>query len=261
MPRLTDALPFVVGELGGRFCGGGDAGAFLWRQYRYAGGGLLELLEPAGDPDGFLYRFVEQHGGGVHHVTFLVDDLQARCRRAEELGFRVVGYDDADPDWMEAFLHPEQAMGIVVQLASGAPGGDVAAKEVELAPTSDPVRGAPGIALAGLRLGVRDLDRARRLWCDLLDGEASDVAGTLQVRWSTSSMRIALRPAEGVEGPTAIEVECFRPALLPQGRHPVLLTAFDPIDSSLEPRGGESSRIEPERVPDDEEDTYFLEEP
>ena len=37
-------------------------------------------------------------------------------------GFSPIGIDFSDPEWMEAFIHPKQATGVVVQLAE-APGG------------------------------------------------------------------------------------------------------------------------------------------
>ena len=259
MTRISDSLPFVAGELGGRYCGGGDAGAFLWRQYRFVGGGVLELLEPSGEPGGFLHRFIDQHGGGVHHVTYKVDDLAASCRAAQELGFSVVGYNDSDPGWMEAFLHPRSAMGIVVQLTSVAGG----ARDEDTAPLpppeDDPSPGPPVVTLAGLRLGVTDLERARRLWCTLLGGEADGPARRPTIRWPGSPMRIVLDARVGADGPAAIEVECLHPVLIPQGRHSVLHATIEPVDpaAAVDPPPVDA----PARDEDDDGEVYILEHP
>ena len=58
LPRLADGLPFVVGELGGRPTIGGPNVAFRGGQWRFANAALLELIEPAGPPGGFLHRFL-----------------------------------------------------------------------------------------------------------------------------------------------------------------------------------------------------------
>src|SRR3989442_12626720 len=75
---------------------------------------------PTYGADGFLHRFLARRGPGVHHVTFLVPSLAAACARAEAEGYEIVGRDESDSGWMTAFLHPKQALGIVVQLAQSA---------------------------------------------------------------------------------------------------------------------------------------------
>ena len=84
MDRLADAPAVLVGVLGGRADRGGPGRAFRWGTWRYEGGGRLEVIEPdaAAGPDGFLQRFLERHGPGIHHVTFKVPDLRAACDRA-----------------------------------------------------------------------------------------------------------------------------------------------------------------------------------
>ena len=254
LDEIPVGLPFVVGELGGRYCGSGDEGSFLWRQYRFVGGGILELLEPAGEPGGFLHRFLTARGGGVHHVTFKIDNLVRRCELAAELGFEVVGFDDTDARWQEAFLHPRGAGGIVVQLVSGP--GDDSEKALQEPPPNDPDPGPPVVSLVGLRMGCRDLATARRLWCELLEGEARPGAHP-HVRWKGSPMRVSLI-AGPVDVPLAVEVECLHPVLLPQGRHPVLRTEFEPVD----PRHEDEPRHDLEPVEEDDGgDVYLLEEP
>lgn len=231
--RLSDAVPFVVGELGGRAAKGGDSRAFRWRQWRYDGGGRLEILEPAGPAGGFLHRFLEQRGPGVHHVTLHVGDLDLACREAESLGFEVVGRDDSDPSRKEAFLHPGTALGIVVQLVEAAQRGDSdTASGGPLAGSlpDDPVPAPPGIGLFGLRLACGDLSRARALWCEVLAAEMAVVGSFLVARWPGSPVRLAIVERHDVEGPIAIELVCLRPVVLPQGPHPVLGATFEPVD-------------------------------
>jgi len=115
LPSIAQAPGIVAGLLGGIPDKTRPSTVFRWATWLFEGGGCLEVLEPTG-PDGFLHRFLAGHGPGVHHVTFKVPDLDKACRAARELGHDVVGRDDSDPSWKEAFLHPRQAQGIVVQM-------------------------------------------------------------------------------------------------------------------------------------------------
>src|SRR5919199_1885614 len=48
---------------------------FEYLTLRYPNGGHIGLLEPAGD-GGFLRAFLDRHGEGVHHITFVVRNVR-----------------------------------------------------------------------------------------------------------------------------------------------------------------------------------------
>jgi methylmalonyl-CoA epimerase len=82
-----------------------------------AGESLIELLE-AETPESPIGRFVAKRGPGIHHVCFVVDDLDGsldRCRRA---GIRLI--DETPRIGAEgkriAFLHPSSTGGVLVEL-------------------------------------------------------------------------------------------------------------------------------------------------
>ena len=81
------------------------------------GGGFIQLLEPT-RPDSPVARFLERHGPGVHHVGYGVADVAATLVDLKELGVRVV--DDhprrGSRGCTVAFLHPNGAMGVLVEL-------------------------------------------------------------------------------------------------------------------------------------------------
>jgi methylmalonyl-CoA/ethylmalonyl-CoA epimerase len=208
LPRIADAAPVLVAVLGGVPERIRPSGVFRWATWTYAGGGRLEVLEPMG-ADGFLRRFLDAHGPGVHHVTFKVPDLAEVCRRAERHGFQIVGRDESDPSWKEAFLHPKQAQGIVVQLAeAGAAGPPEAPAALPPGWPDAP----PPVRILGLRLCARSCDRALAQWRDVLQGEVSiPPEGGLIVRWPDSPMRIFVDvDPTAVEGPLAIELGSSR---------------------------------------------------
>lgn len=109
------------GDLGGSWVAGMYDPGFYWGQLRFANGMTIELLEPADiAQDDFLRRFLDRNGPGPHHVTFKVADIHAAIEAVTGGGYPPVRVNTANPQWKEAFLHPKQSHGIVVQLAESA---------------------------------------------------------------------------------------------------------------------------------------------
>lgn len=117
---IEAALPLFRDALGGEYLMGGDSrdGSWRWIQFRYPGGGKVELLEPLGE--GFLSAFLEKRGEGLHHVTFRTDDIRAAMAAVEARGYELVDVDLDDANWKEAFLRPSRAHGTLIQLAEAA---------------------------------------------------------------------------------------------------------------------------------------------
>jgi catechol 2,3-dioxygenase-like lactoylglutathione lyase family enzyme len=224
MSRMADATEMLVGTLGGVPSHGEPSGVFRWGVWSFEGGGAIEILEPMGDR-GFLHRFLAERGPGVHHLTFKVPSLDEICTLAERAGYDVVGRDESDPEWKEAFLHPKQALGIVVQLVESTGVDGMGARWQPPAGPPDP---PAAVAIVGLRLRAHSRERARRQWESMLEGGASHgPAGELIYRWPDSPMGLAVEidPARD-EGPVAIEIATDRAIALPDGPHPVLGTVF-----------------------------------
>jgi methylmalonyl-CoA epimerase len=125
-PKL-DHVGIVVNDLGaaaalftdllnGTVVAGGSEATHQVRSLHLtdAGGAKVELLEPTGG--GAMSRFLSRHGEGVHHLTFLVDDLVATVDRLEAAGHRVVDMDIGSDTWREAYVSPRSAHGCLVQL-------------------------------------------------------------------------------------------------------------------------------------------------
>jgi methylmalonyl-CoA/ethylmalonyl-CoA epimerase len=225
VPRMADAPAVLVGALGGTPTGdGGPAGAYTWAQWGFAGGGRLEILEPLGE-DGFLHRFLAARGPGVHHVTFRVPSLREACDRALATGYRIVGFDDSDPRWAEAFLHPKEALGVVVQLAESRD-AESPPRPAWPAPPGPPDP-PPAVTMVGLRTRARSAARADTQWGRVLLGRRGHAGGALVYRWPGSPMRLAVEvDPEAEEGPIAIEFASARAVGLPRTPHPVLGAVF-----------------------------------
>jgi len=97
--------------------GDADWRGFAFLQFAFAGG-RVEVLAPGSDPAGFVVKFLQRFGEGVHHITFMVDDLRAEVDRVRASGHRTFGEDYADPQWMEAFFAVDLAGNrVLIQLA------------------------------------------------------------------------------------------------------------------------------------------------
>ncbi len=81
------------------------------------GDALVELLEPT-SRDSPVGRFIDRRGSGIHHICFVVDDLDATLDRCRAAGVRLI--DDVPRRGAEgkriAFLHPSSTSGVLVEL-------------------------------------------------------------------------------------------------------------------------------------------------
>jgi hypothetical protein len=175
VPRWQDVWDRYAVDLGARWSSGGESIGFAPAQLRFGNGARIELLMPcAAEVNDFLQRFLARHGAGPHHLTFKVPDLSAALEASARFGIEPVNVDTSDPFWMEAFLHPKQATGIVVQIAEAPSSWDSPAPADfptalrERADGSGPI---PPAALERVAHVVADLEAATDLFGGLLGGE------------------------------------------------------------------------------------------
>jgi hypothetical protein len=164
--QWSDAWPRYIHQLGGRWHSGGINNGFSPAQLRYANGAKVEVLQPwEPETNPFLRRFLDHSGPGPHHLTFKVPDIEAALDRVRAAGFDPVGVRLDDPQWREAFLHPRQATGVVVQLAQAE------FEWISPAPEGFPVPGRePAASLRHVTHAVPHLETALGLFHVLLGG-------------------------------------------------------------------------------------------
>jgi len=78
----------------------------------------IELLEPTSE-DSPVAKFLAKRGGGIHHVCFAVEDLDAALEDLSRRGFRLI-HREAVPGAdgkRVAFLHPEAGHGVLIELS------------------------------------------------------------------------------------------------------------------------------------------------
>ena len=79
----------------------------------------IELLHPLGE-DSPIEKFLERNpGGGMHHLCYEVDDIEAAAVKLAADGMRVLG--DGNPKIGAhgkpvLFLHPRDALGTLIEL-------------------------------------------------------------------------------------------------------------------------------------------------
>jgi methylmalonyl-CoA/ethylmalonyl-CoA epimerase len=192
-PALTDGWELFAGLLGGTWVYGMDSPGYWWGQLEFDAGPKVELLTPAGGPDAaFLERFLATRGAGPHHFNFIVSDIRATLAAIGALGIEPVGVSLDHPAWQEAFLHPRDAHGIVIQVAqqAGSPSSDTPPAEL-------PAPG-PATSFGLIEHHVADLAGATRLFTEVLDGHLEQAGeDTAELTWP-GGKRIRLVREDGL---------------------------------------------------------------
>jgi methylmalonyl-CoA/ethylmalonyl-CoA epimerase len=76
----------------------------------------IELIQPAG-PQSMIQKFIEKRGGGLHHVSIQVDDLDAEMARLKGLGVQFTGEEPVQMhDAKLIFIHPRSTNGLLIEL-------------------------------------------------------------------------------------------------------------------------------------------------
>jgi len=188
VPRWQDVWGRYATDLGAVWASGGPGPGFAPGQLRFANGARVEVLMPWDvEVNDFLARFLARNGPGAHHLTFKVPDLGEAIEACRRFGIDPINIDRSDPEWMEAFLHPKSACGVVVQLAeaphpwSSPPPDDY---PTDLRLRADGSGPAAPATLERVCHVVADLDAARSLFAGLLAGEVVDEGSDGTISWT-----------------------------------------------------------------------------
>jgi methylmalonyl-CoA/ethylmalonyl-CoA epimerase len=77
----------------------------------------LELLQPL--KPGSHMKFLEKKGGGLHHISFVTDDIVKEMKKLKEQG-KKFKYEELIqmPDAKIAFIHPSAAENVLIELVA-----------------------------------------------------------------------------------------------------------------------------------------------
>ncbi len=82
-----------------------------------SGPNKIELLA-ATSQDSPIYKFLEMHGEGTHHIAFAVVDIKAEMERLRKEGFTLL-QDEPIPgadNKLICFVHPKSCNGVLIEL-------------------------------------------------------------------------------------------------------------------------------------------------
>ncbi|MGH0030456.1 MAG: VOC family protein [Myxococcota bacterium] len=200
---LVDWGAWLRGPLGGRAAMGGvePRAGFQGGQVTYPDGGMLELItwtprEPDAKPSA-NERYLAKQGGAraaLHHLTFLVDDIDAAIAHCESVGYApMVGRQGRN--WSEFFVKEPALLppGLLLQVLRA--DKDALAKQgwrTDWEPFTQPALPAPAVRIEGVHLACSDAAPARRVFTSLLGAEPEGDA----LRFGASSMRVWLHEGE-----------------------------------------------------------------
>jgi methylmalonyl-CoA epimerase len=92
----------------------------------------IEFIEPTSEESN-VAKFIAQRGGGLHHVAYRVENIEASLADLQSQGFNLIdkkprhGYADS----LVAFVHPKSFFGVLTELVQRREGHDVAPYETE----------------------------------------------------------------------------------------------------------------------------------
>jgi len=76
----------------------------------------VELVKPTAGDTG-VAKFLAEHGGGMHHLCFEVDDIDAMLAQLKAKGVRLINETATQlPGRKMAFIHPKSTGGVLVEL-------------------------------------------------------------------------------------------------------------------------------------------------
>ena len=118
---LDQARAFFQDVLGAEFDSVQDVEEFQFKYQPFRLGGTnMQLMCPY-DPSSVVSHFLMKRGQGFHHVTIVVEDVDEAVRELEAKGVGVASrHRYREPlegsSWKDAFIHPRDAFGVLVQL-------------------------------------------------------------------------------------------------------------------------------------------------
>jgi methylmalonyl-CoA epimerase len=103
----------------------GHPGAVAYMQI----GENILALDEAATPDGFIAKFIEKRGEGLHHIGLEVDNLDAYIRELEAKDVRIPVKSLEGDFRREILLSPKEASGVVWQIIEWKSGADLSLEE------------------------------------------------------------------------------------------------------------------------------------
>jgi methylmalonyl-CoA/ethylmalonyl-CoA epimerase len=205
------------------------SGRFFWQDF-HLGGFVIELIENSPGEPGFVTRFIERRGEGLHHLSVEVDRLGPLVSKLKAGGVRVVDEQRFEDGSATAFISPRSAFGALIQFWQ-VPDFDVShARELP------PNRGAQ---FDHVSLAVHDIRAAYDFFSRYFPGaeviHEPHVAGS-SGNFALGHMQVAGRKLEFIQSPPRPAADDFVARFIArygEGLHHITLVLSD-YDATLE---------------------------
>lgn len=119
VPDLDAAIRRFVDDMGLQLAGREDVPSARTRTaFLPIPGTRIELVHPL-DGQGAIQKFLDTRGGGLHHICFETDDIEADMVRLRDKGYRLLS-DTPQPGahgTRIVFIHPKSCGGVLIELA------------------------------------------------------------------------------------------------------------------------------------------------
>ena len=119
VPDLAEGIRRFAEDFGLKFDGQEDVvSAVTSTAFFPIEGTRIELIHPL-NGEGPVKKYLEKRGGGLHHICFETDDIEADMVRLREKGYRLLS-DAPQPGahgTKVVFIHPKSTGGILIELA------------------------------------------------------------------------------------------------------------------------------------------------
>ncbi|MGH8011451.1 MAG: VOC family protein [Candidatus Binataceae bacterium] len=90
------------------------SGGFVWQDF-FLGRGVVEFIQEIPGNDGFVSRFIQRHGEGMHHLSFELDHLDPVVAALRADGVRIVDEYTLPEGHRTAFISPRDGFGALIQ--------------------------------------------------------------------------------------------------------------------------------------------------
>ena len=121
VPSLDQAIPYYEKSLCLKCEHREEVASQKVRTAFFSVGGVhLELLEPT-SPDSPIAKFLEKNpAGGIHHVAFASDAIEAQLHQASAAGVRLIHEKPiaGAGEKLVAFLHPKSTFGVLTEFCA-----------------------------------------------------------------------------------------------------------------------------------------------
>lgn len=168
------------------------SGSFNWQDFMF-GGFAIETIEDLPGQPGFVTKFIERRGEGMHHLSVKVDKLAPLVEALKRDGVRVVDEQTFPDDGAAtAFVSPRSAFGILIQFW-------------ELPDFDGPKHGAqdPSAYFDHFAIAVKDINRAMDFFSRYFPAQVikAPYLSDSQGNFLLSHMNVAGRKIEFLQSP------------------------------------------------------------